>query len=322
MSTKNADDTEMSMEEILASIRRYVADDGPETNLSSDDHVHARTADVIRLTESIETSQTPKHEAGISPYTSENSVTAADTLYTPPPPPPAQPQNYPATPSNSMGQSQNMDQEFKGQQSQQSSQNQSHAGGQRYPSQDAPAPQYAPPQLQQNTSPPQNASSHAFAQQQSSPSNTPKEVDAVYNKSKQAYTYEPPHHPASQQDPQYHDYGGSSQNPHESLDSGHHQPPQGSNYQDSGHQDSASASAFSRLADAVKTAHTPPPPPPPQNPIPPQPQNPMGSGLESAVVDMVRPMIKQWIDTHLPDLVERLVSKEIEKITKDLTKNI
>ncbi len=49
-------DNEMSMEEILASIRRYVADEGPETNQSGLDYTSGHTADVIRLTEAIDPS--------------------------------------------------------------------------------------------------------------------------------------------------------------------------------------------------------------------------------------------------------------------------
>lgn len=40
--------------------------------------------------------------------------------------------------------------------------------------------------------------------------------------------------------------------------------------------------------------------------------------LDQLIQDMVRPMIKQWIDNHLPSLVEEMVTKEIDRITKHL----
>ena len=40
--------------------------------------------------------------------------------------------------------------------------------------------------------------------------------------------------------------------------------------------------------------------------------------LDQLIQDMIRPMIKQWIDTHLPSLVEEMVAKEIKRITKHL----
>lgn len=40
--------------------------------------------------------------------------------------------------------------------------------------------------------------------------------------------------------------------------------------------------------------------------------------LDQLIQDMIRPMIKQWIDTHLSSLVEEMVAKEIRRITKHL----
>lgn len=40
--------------------------------------------------------------------------------------------------------------------------------------------------------------------------------------------------------------------------------------------------------------------------------------LDQLIQDMVRPMIKVWIDTHLPSLVEEMVAKEIKRITSHL----
>lgn len=40
--------------------------------------------------------------------------------------------------------------------------------------------------------------------------------------------------------------------------------------------------------------------------------------LDQLIQDMIRPMIKLWIDTHLPSLVEEMVAKEIKRITDHL----
>ncbi|MCE3231605.1 MAG: hypothetical protein K0R52_1533 [Alphaproteobacteria bacterium] len=40
--------------------------------------------------------------------------------------------------------------------------------------------------------------------------------------------------------------------------------------------------------------------------------------LDQLIQDMIRPMIKLWIDTHLPSLVEDMVAKEIKRITNHL----
>ena len=37
--------------------------------------------------------------------------------------------------------------------------------------------------------------------------------------------------------------------------------------------------------------------------------------LEGLVRDMLRPMLREWLDANLPDLVETLVAREIERIT-------
>jgi hypothetical protein len=43
---------------------------------------------------------------------------------------------------------------------------------------------------------------------------------------------------------------------------------------------------------------------------------PVESGaLEAVVRDMLRPMLKDWLDAHLPELVEELVTREIARIT-------
>lgn len=40
------------------------------------------------------------------------------------------------------------------------------------------------------------------------------------------------------------------------------------------------------------------------------------TSLEGLVRDMLRPMLKDWLDSNLPTLVENMVSREIERITK------
>jgi len=41
-----------------------------------------------------------------------------------------------------------------------------------------------------------------------------------------------------------------------------------------------------------------------------------GRTLEDVVKDMMRPMIKVWLDENLPSLVERLVKAEIERVSR------
>ena len=44
---------------------------------------------------------------------------------------------------------------------------------------------------------------------------------------------------------------------------------------------------------------------------------PIGNGavtLEGLVRELIRPMLKEWLDQHLPITVERLVREEIERL--------
>jgi cell pole-organizing protein PopZ len=41
-----------------------------------------------------------------------------------------------------------------------------------------------------------------------------------------------------------------------------------------------------------------------------------GRTLEDIVGDMLRPMLKEWLDDNLPALVERLVAEEIERVSR------
>jgi uncharacterized protein len=40
------------------------------------------------------------------------------------------------------------------------------------------------------------------------------------------------------------------------------------------------------------------------------------TSLEGLTRDLLRPMLKEWLDANLPSLVEGMVAKEIERITK------
>jgi cell pole-organizing protein PopZ len=38
--------------------------------------------------------------------------------------------------------------------------------------------------------------------------------------------------------------------------------------------------------------------------------------MEELVEEMLRPMLRNWLDTNLPPLVERLVREEIERVSR------
>lgn len=38
--------------------------------------------------------------------------------------------------------------------------------------------------------------------------------------------------------------------------------------------------------------------------------------LDSLVSNLVRPLLRQWLDTHLPEIIERLVREEIRRLMK------
>ncbi|MGL3822466.1 DUF2497 domain-containing protein [Sphingopyxis sp. R3-92] len=40
-----------------------------------------------------------------------------------------------------------------------------------------------------------------------------------------------------------------------------------------------------------------------------------GRSMEDVVLEALRPMLKTWLDTHLPNMVEAMVAKEISRIT-------
>jgi cell pole-organizing protein PopZ len=45
------------------------------------------------------------------------------------------------------------------------------------------------------------------------------------------------------------------------------------------------------------------------------PQAPSGNPLEEIIRGMLRPMLKQWLDEHLPQMVDEHVKREISRIT-------
>ncbi|MDB5478399.1 MAG: hypothetical protein JWM96_894 [Alphaproteobacteria bacterium] len=43
-----------------------------------------------------------------------------------------------------------------------------------------------------------------------------------------------------------------------------------------------------------------------------------GMTIEAMVRQMIKPMLRDWLDANLPDMVQRMVEREIEKLTKRL----
>jgi uncharacterized protein len=77
----------------------------------------------------------------------------------------------------------------------------------------------------------------------------------------------------------------------------------------------ATASAFDRLSQAVEDRKSVPP----ATEAAPAPSLPLGNGgktIEDLVKEMLRPMLKDWIDRSLPPMVERLVEREIARLTR------
>jgi cell pole-organizing protein PopZ len=69
------------------------------------------------------------------------------------------------------------------------------------------------------------------------------------------------------------------------------------------------ASAFDRLSQAVQESV---PAPAAQDPGPAV----GGRNLEDIVKEMLRPMLKEWLDKNLPPMVERFVEREIVRLTR------
>ncbi len=60
---------------------------------------------------------------------------------------------------------------------------------------------------------------------------------------------------------------------------------------------SAGISSFGQLARTVKS-------------------NRPGITVEQLAEELMRPMLRQWLDENLPDMVERLVRREIERMAR------
>jgi cell pole-organizing protein PopZ len=41
-----------------------------------------------------------------------------------------------------------------------------------------------------------------------------------------------------------------------------------------------------------------------------------GRTIDDLVEDLLRPMLRNWLDTNLPQMVERLVREEIERVSR------
>lgn len=66
----------------------------------------------------------------------------------------------------------------------------------------------------------------------------------------------------------------------------------------SGSSEQAVQSAFNKLADSVLARAT------------------TERSLEDVTRDMLRVMLKQWLDENLPSMVERMVREEIERVAR------
>jgi cell pole-organizing protein PopZ len=64
-----------------------------------------------------------------------------------------------------------------------------------------------------------------------------------------------------------------------------------------------SSSAFGRLAEAVTRSEPPP-------------SSLGGRTLEDIAGELLRPMLKEWLDTHLPRIVQASVDEEVERIAR------
>ena len=68
-------------------------------------------------------------------------------------------------------------------------------------------------------------------------------------------------------------------------------------------EEKAAEESRARLEQLASVAASAPPPPPSTNP------------LEDVIRDMLRPILKQWLDDNLPQIVDEHVKREISRIT-------
>lgn len=74
---------------------------------------------------------------------------------------------------------------------------------------------------------------------------------------------------------------------------------------------SSAAEAFARLSQAVQESVLPPAAAETHVPL-----ATGGKSVEELAADLLRPMLKDWLDRNLPTLVERLVEREIARLTR------
>lgn len=88
----------------------------------------------------------------------------------------------------------------------------------------------------------------------------------------------------------------------------------------SGRAMTASAQALSRLVETAKSVKQAEQPPMQQQSHPAAMTFNQGlhTTLETLAIQAMTPMVKTWIDTHLPPIVESLVQREIQRITEEL----
>jgi cell pole-organizing protein PopZ len=239
------DDNEMSMEEILASIRRYVADDGPETNQTGLDYTSGHTAEVIRLTDAID------------PHASS----AVKSEFTP----------FAKTPDY------------------------------------APYPKMAPPientaALQQNAN--ESFKQQGEYQQQTTPRAFTPEIHepVILPFQKGGYS------PSQQQHVHQQNYTNVASN---------YEIPEPSDLSDviSERTVHSTSHAFSKLSEAFQMAKV-------EKDHYDAQKGHGASPIESFVIELAKPMVRQWIEEHLPGLVDKLVTQEIEKLTDEMRKKI
>lgn len=65
----------------------------------------------------------------------------------------------------------------------------------------------------------------------------------------------------------------------------------------------ASAQALVRLTKAMSSEERRPP-------------AASGITMEQLLVDLLTPMLREWLDAHLPEIVERVVEQEVKKLAR------
>lgn len=224
-----SENEEMSMEEILASIRRYVSDETPETNQSGMEYASGYTADVIRLTDAVDQGKAgPKSDFIPFSRVNEQDILQEQSVRSFEARPQKENQHYPFTPPSSI---------------------------------------------------PSVPQSQGYQKSTTTP------MAGVYRDAK----IDAPPMPPPIQEPA----GIISQ---EAMQ--------------------ATTSVFSKLSDVMQTVKA-------EKEQQAASQKGIGaSAIETFVMEMARPMIRQWIDQHLPGLVNKLVTQEIEKLMEDLRKKM